>query len=185
MPRKIYENEHVTLYANQDFEMGDEPIIADAIFECALKGYLGFASHMKYKMDKVHFLIQVSKAMQQRVYEEIKELPGAPMRPQELFSIECRQDLAKMIILSTPREQKIMDYRFGLTDGVAHTLEETGQEYGVTRVRIRQIEQKAWEKVPALELEKFIEKYPEESMKIMQLKATWQNIVNKNKYNWS
>ena len=47
----------------------------------------------------------------------------------------------------TPREQKILEMRFGLTDGVAHTLEEVGQEFGVTRERIRQIEAKALEKI--------------------------------------
>ena len=42
---------------------------------------------------------------------------------------------------------KILEMRFGLTDGVAHTLEEVGQEFGVTRERIRQIEAKALEKM--------------------------------------
>jgi RNA polymerase primary sigma factor len=46
-----------------------------------------------------------------------------------------------------PREQKILEMRFGLTDGVAHTLEEVGKEFGVTRERIRQIEAKAMEKI--------------------------------------
>ncbi len=46
-----------------------------------------------------------------------------------------------------PREQKILEMRFGLSDGVAHTLEEVGEEFGVTRERIRQIEAKALEKI--------------------------------------
>jgi RNA polymerase primary sigma factor len=46
-----------------------------------------------------------------------------------------------------PREQKILEMRFGLSDGVTHTLEEVGQEFGVTRERIRQIEAKALEKI--------------------------------------
>lgn len=47
----------------------------------------------------------------------------------------------------TPREQKILRIRFGLEDGVTHTLEEVGQEFGVTRERIRKIEAKALEKI--------------------------------------
>ena len=49
----------------------------------------------------------------------------------------------------TPREQKILEMRFGLTDGVGHTLEEVGREFDVTRERIRQIEAKALEKIQA------------------------------------
>ncbi len=47
----------------------------------------------------------------------------------------------------SPREQRILRIRFGLGDGVTHTLEEVGQEFGVTRERIRQIEAKALEKI--------------------------------------
>lgn len=50
----------------------------------------------------------------------------------------------------SPREQKILEMRFGLIDGVAHTLEEVGQEFDVTRERIRQIEAKAIEKIQKL-----------------------------------
>ena len=46
-----------------------------------------------------------------------------------------------------PREQKILRMRFGLEDGVTHTLEEVGEEFGVTRERIRQIESKALERI--------------------------------------
>ncbi|MDP2656424.1 MAG: sigma-70 family RNA polymerase sigma factor [bacterium] len=55
-------------------------------------------------------------------------------------------------IISTlhPREQKILEMRFGLLDGVSHTLEEVGEEFGVTRERIRQIEAKALEKIEKL-----------------------------------
>lgn len=49
----------------------------------------------------------------------------------------------------SPREQKILEMRFGLMDGVSHTLEEVGKEFDVTRERIRQIEAKALEKIQA------------------------------------
>jgi RNA polymerase primary sigma factor len=47
----------------------------------------------------------------------------------------------------TPREQKILSMRFGLEDGVTHTLQEVGEVFNVTRERIRQIESKALEKI--------------------------------------
>lgn len=47
----------------------------------------------------------------------------------------------------SPREQKILDIRFGLSHGVAHTLEEVGQVFGVTRERIRQIEARALDRI--------------------------------------
>jgi len=53
----------------------------------------------------------------------------------------------EVIATLTPREQKILEMRFGLGDGVSHTLEEVGQEFEVTRERIRQIEAKALEKI--------------------------------------
>lgn len=58
-----------------------------------------------------------------------------------------RDDVRAIIETLSPREQKILEMRFGLNDGVAHTLEEVGQEFGVTRERIRQIESKALEKI--------------------------------------
>jgi len=55
--------------------------------------------------------------------------------------------LSEIISDLTPREQKILDMRFGLGDGVTHTLEEVGKVFVVTRERIRQIEAKALEKI--------------------------------------
>ena len=45
------------------------------------------------------------------------------------------------------KERKIIELRYGIIDGVQHTLEEVGKEFGVTRERIRQIESKVHEKM--------------------------------------
>lgn len=57
------------------------------------------------------------------------------------------------------REQRILRMRFGLEDGVTHTLEEVGKEFGVTRERIRQIEAKALEKIRKHDRAKTLEGY--------------------------
>ena len=69
-------------------------------------------------------------------------------------AVEAARNLLKerqkeIMIDLTPREQKILSMRFGLEDGVTHTLEEVGKEFGVTRERIRQIEAKSLEKIRA------------------------------------
>jgi RNA polymerase primary sigma factor len=58
-----------------------------------------------------------------------------------------KEHVNQVLALLTPREQKILRMRFGLEDGRQHTLEEVGQEFGVTRERIRQIEAKALAKL--------------------------------------
>ena len=58
-----------------------------------------------------------------------------------------KEQVADVLSLLTPREQKILRMRFGLEDGRSHTLEEVGLEFGVTRERIRQIEAKALTKL--------------------------------------
>ncbi len=58
-----------------------------------------------------------------------------------------KERLKEILVDLTAREQKILAMRFGLDDGITHTLEEVGQEFGVTRERIRQIEAKSLEKI--------------------------------------
>lgn len=68
--------------------------------------------------------------------------------PDRAAALQLLKDYVHDVIQTlTPREQKILEMRFGLIDGVAHTLEEVGNEFGVTRERIRQIEAKALEKI--------------------------------------
>lgn len=58
-----------------------------------------------------------------------------------------RDQLAEILADLPPKERKIVEMRNGLLDGVFHTLEDVGKEFGVTRERIRQIEAKALEKM--------------------------------------
>ena len=58
-----------------------------------------------------------------------------------------REQLEEVLSTLTPREEQVLRMRFGLTDGMPHTLEEVGKEFDVTRERIRQIESKALRKL--------------------------------------
>lgn len=59
----------------------------------------------------------------------------------------------------SPKERKILEMRHGLLDGIYHTLEEVGKEFGVTRERIRQIEAKALEKIRTHEKARRLKSY--------------------------
>ena len=68
--------------------------------------------------------------------------------PSEVASLSLlREQLFDVMDTLTPREKKVLELRFGLTDGRTRTLEEVGREFGVTRERIRQIEAKALRKL--------------------------------------
>jgi len=69
-------------------------------------------------------------------------------KPNEVAGRQILKEYVGKILMDLdPREQKILKMRFGLEDGVTHTLEEVGEEFGVTRERIRQIESKALERI--------------------------------------
>lgn len=87
--------------------------------------------------------------------EDVKSI--APDRAAALMLL--RRYIKEVITDLSPREQKILDIRFGLTDGVAHTLEEVGQVFGVTRERIRQIEARALDRIRGLKGIKKIKDY--------------------------
>ena len=59
------------------------------------------------------------------------------------------EDLSRVLELLTSRERRVLEMRYGLTDGRPHTLEEVGVQFGVTRERIRQIEAKTLAKLRA------------------------------------
>jgi RNA polymerase primary sigma factor len=58
-----------------------------------------------------------------------------------------KEDLRKVLEGLSERERKVIEYRFGLSDGNPRTLEEVGKVFGVTRERIRQIESKTLKKL--------------------------------------
>jgi RNA polymerase primary sigma factor len=58
-----------------------------------------------------------------------------------------REQMEEILTSLSPREGRVLQLRFGLKDGKAHTLEEVGRKFGVTRERIRQIEAKALRKL--------------------------------------
>ena len=70
------------------------------------------------------------------------------LSPEQESARRIISDQVKEILGDLPeKERKILELRHGLVDGVTHTLEEVGKEFGVTRERIRQIEAKAHEKI--------------------------------------
>ena len=68
--------------------------------------------------------------------------------PDEIASYELlKGHIGEVLSTLSPREQKVLELRFGLVDNRPRTLEEVGKEFGVTRERIRQIEAKALRKL--------------------------------------
>ena len=87
--------------------------------------------YKEYKMTKDN--IAAAKEMLDDPDEEMREM--------------LKEELEVALQSLTEREQKVIRLRFGLEDGKARTLEEVGQEFSVTRERIRQIEAKALRKL--------------------------------------
>jgi RNA polymerase primary sigma factor len=119
------------------------------------------SAEMNEDLDKVRYIIKISQdtislettigddeedSTLEDFIEDIKNVT-----PDRAAALQLLRDYVKAVIINlSPREQKILEMRFGLNDGVAHTLEEVGQEFDVTRERIRQIEAKSLEKIRKL-----------------------------------
>ncbi len=116
------------------------------------------AAEMGEDIDKVRHVIKISQdtisletsigdddedSTLEDFIEDVKNVT-----PERAAALQLLKDYVQEVIVElTPREQKILEMRFGLVDGVAHTLEEVGREFDVTRERIRQIEAKALERI--------------------------------------
>ncbi len=116
------------------------------------------AAEMGEELDKVNHIIKISQETislgtpvgddsEDSVLEDFIE-DRKTVTPDRVAALQILRDYVGQVISElTPREQKVLEMRFGLKDGVAHTLEEVGQEFDVTRERIRQIEAKSLEKI--------------------------------------
>ncbi len=116
------------------------------------------ASEMNIEVEKVHHIQRIAQetvsleapvgedeedSVLAEFIEDQKEVPPSVAAARALL----RERLKEILVDLNAREQKILTMRFGLEDGITHTLEEVGKEFGVTRERIRQIEAKALEKI--------------------------------------
>lgn len=116
------------------------------------------ATEMGVEVEKIHVIEKISQttaSLEKPIGDdEDKSTLGEfipddkIMRPdqesaQRILSDQIREVLNEL----TPKEKKILEMRYGLEDGIQHTLEEVGHEFGVTRERIRQIEAKVHEKL--------------------------------------
>jgi RNA polymerase primary sigma factor len=128
------------------------------------------ASEMGETIDKVRYIIKISQdtiSLETSVGEDdedstledfIEDVKN--VTPDRAAALQLLKDYVHEIITQlTPREQKILEMRFGLLDGVSHTLEEVGAEFDVTRERIRQIEYKTLEKIQKHSLIKKLKDY--------------------------
>jgi len=116
------------------------------------------AAEMGIEVEKVHHIQKISQetvSLETPVGEDEEDsvlaefIEDEKVTPPSLEAARTllRGRLKEILVDLTPREQKILAMRFGLEDGITYTLEEVGQEFGVTRERIRQIEAKALEKI--------------------------------------
>ncbi|MBR4880546.1 MAG: RNA polymerase sigma factor RpoD, partial [Clostridia bacterium] len=83
----------------------------------------------------------------------------SPSPEEEVFSEMLREQLIEVLHTLTLREEQVLKLRFGLDDGRPRTLEEVGQEFNITRERIRQIEAKALRKLRHPSRSKMLKEY--------------------------
>ena len=126
--------------------LGREPLPEEVAAEMGLE--VDKVRHiMKISQETVSLETPVGEDEEDSVLAEFIEDEKVPPPSLEAARILLRERLKEILVDLAPREQKILSMRFGLEDGITHTLEEVGQVFGVTRERIRQIEAKALERI--------------------------------------
>jgi RNA polymerase primary sigma factor len=129
------------------------------------------AEKMEMPLEKVRKVLKIAKepiSLETPIGEEEDSHLGdfiedkAVISPQEaVISANLTEQTRKILSTLTPREEKVLRMRFGIGEKYDHTLEEVGQDFDVTRERIRQIEAKALRKLRhpsrAKKLKSFVE----------------------------
>ena len=115
------------------------------------------AKEMEISVDRVREIMKIAQepvSLETPIGEEEDSHLGdfiedhdAPAPADAASFLLLKEQLEEVLDTLTPREEKVLRLRFGLDDGRARTLEEVGQNFGVTRERIRQIEAKALRKL--------------------------------------
>ncbi|MBT3356533.1 RNA polymerase sigma factor RpoD [bacterium] len=139
-------NKYIQVVRRLVQELGREPLPEEIATEMDIE--VDKVRHiMKISQDTVSLESSVGDGDNESVLGDFIEDTESIMPHQEAARTLLKNHINEVLEDLTPREQKILQIRFGLEDGVTHTLEEVGQEFGVTRERIRQIEAKALEKI--------------------------------------
>ncbi|MEA3304366.1 MAG: RNA polymerase sigma factor RpoD [Patescibacteria group bacterium] len=126
-------------------ELGREPLPEEIAAELMIE--VDKVRHiMKISQDTVSLEAPVGSEEDSKLGDFIEDKDS--LTPDQTASKQLlKEAVAEMLNYLSPRERKIIIMRFGLEDGVSHTLEEVGKEFNVTRERIRQIEAKVLEKL--------------------------------------